>query len=447
MIFIQEQSQLESIIPKLVEKPSWGLDTETSGLDPHVNKVLAVQIGRLDDTCPEGEVYVIDARKVNLEPLRDPFFENPSIFKILHNAKFDYKMLRGSFGISLENVRCTFLAEKILSTGLMPYLTKEHKLDKVVSKRVGVPIENKEEMQKSFIGHEGDFTPGQIEYMSDDVKYLLPLYQKQIDILKPLYLMRTMKLESDVCLAFADMEFEGMKLDPKAWSDILLKNKEAAVELKKQMDELAKPHIGANLFGDIDINYASPEHFLKLLQQMNIMINSYDFVTKNEITELISKTNDDALKRVKNHPFVSLLRKWRSYNTRINNFGDSYINAIHPKTGCIHPNLWQIGTGTGRPASGESDVNPLNVPREQVYRSCFTCDPDEVVESDDFSGCESRILAHISADQKMMDIFNKGEDIHCGVATELYGVTVTKKNENKHLRTPAKALNFGGPVG
>ena len=441
LIFIKEQHELDKYLPKILEREAWGCDTETNGTDPHVNKVLSIQLGRPEQT------YVIDARRVNPAPLKETFFENDKYTKIFHNVKFDHKMMRGTFDINMERVRCTFLAEKIMTAGVVHYLSKEHKWDNVISKRLGKTIKNKEEMQKSFIGHEGDFSAAQLEYMGDDVQYSLPVYQQQAQELIKLDLVKTMILECDAALVFGDMEFEGMKLDPDAWSKIILSNKKRADELKLEMDKIAAEYIGCNLFGEIEINYASPAQMLQLLQKMGVKVNRYDFRTKEEISELVTKTDTNSLKGVKCNKFIELLREWRSTNIRITNFGDSYINAIHPLTGCIHPNMWQIGTGTGRPASGESDVNPLNVPRDQKYRSCFTCDHDELVESDDFSGCESRILAHISKDPLMLGIFNRGEDIHCGAATEIYGVPVTKKNENKHLRTPAKALNFGGPRG
>ena len=46
----------------------------------------------------------------------------------------------------------------------------------------------------------------------------------------------------------------------------------------------------------------------------------------------------------------------------------------------------------------------------------------------------------------MIDGFNSGVDFHCYVASMLFGVEVTKTNENKHLREPAKTLNFGGVI-
>jgi DNA polymerase I-like protein with 3'-5' exonuclease and polymerase domains len=437
-VLVEEQSHFERIIPRILERKTWGLDTETTGLDPHVNKVILMQIGR-----PE-KVFLIDTRKVNVAPLKESFFENKDYRKVGHNMKFDYKMMRGSFNIMLENVRDTFIGEKVLSAGLpIYYLSPQHKLDAVLRKYRVADIQNKKDMQKSFIDHVGPFSQDQLDYAGGDVEYQLPLLEKQQALMRGMGLWPTFVLECDVLPAFGDMEFEGMRLDTHQWRIILEDNKRILEELQQKLNEMAVPVLGANLFGEAWVNWGSPKQVLDVLRKMKLTYKIYNRDTKKEEEIQIDKTNDNILKMIKGVPLVDTLRDWRSYNMLINNFGEKYINAVHPITGLIHPNLFQLGAGTGRPAAGESDINPLNVPRDQRYRSCFIGDEDEVVESDDFSGCESRILAHISKDPVMTDIFRKGEDIHCGAATRLYGVEVTKKNENKHLRTPAKALNFG----
>jgi DNA polymerase-1 len=377
---------------------------------------------------------------VNIEPLR-PWVETPKIRKIGHNLKFDYKMMRGTFDMRLEGIRDTFLAEKVMSAGLTHYLSKEHKFDKVVNKWTGKVIEDKERLQKSFIGHVGDFSQEQLDYAADDT-LAYDVLKAQVPKMEELGLIPTFMLESNVCAAFGDMEFDGMKLDTTLWESIRQANMHEAAKLVEKMNAIAINYLGANLFGEVQINYGSPKQVLDLLRKMQLKVSVWDPKLKKEVVKMIDKTSDEFLKKIKGVELVDHLRNWRSLNTRVNNFGESYINAVHPRTGCIHPNMWQTGTGTGRPAAGESDVNPLNIPRDKIYRKCFICEDDEVVESDDFSGCESRILAHISQDPILLDIFKRGEDIHCAVASMLYNVTVTKK-ENKELRTPAKALNFG----
>ncbi|NDC22564.1 MAG: hypothetical protein EBZ49_00315 [Proteobacteria bacterium] len=431
MKYITDTKDVESLLPLLLKQPAWGVDTETTGLDPHTDKVTLVQIGR-----PE-EQYVIDARKVSIEPLR-PFFESHEILKIGHNLKFDYKMLKGNFKIEMEALRDSLLCEKICTAGLK---RNGFSLEDVMRGRLGIEMDK--ELQKSFIGHKGDFSKEQLEYAANDVKHLIPLMQKYVEVIKQDGLIPTMLLECNALSAFADMEFAGMRIDVEAWRELITKHTKQANEVKAKMDEYASKFLGLDLFGEVDINYGSPSQMVSLFNQMKIRVKEKDPVTGEDIFVPVKSTSDKVLKKLKDIPFVQQLKQWRGLQKRINTYGEPFLKAIHPTTGMIHPNMWQIGTDTGRPASGESDVNPLNIPRENDFRHCFVCFENEVVESDDFSGCESRILAEISGDQKMIEVFQKGEDIHCAVASDIYGVEVTKNNEHKKLRTPAKTLNFG----
>jgi DNA polymerase I len=108
--YITRQEEVRELLPVLMSKPAQGLDTETTGLDAHVDKVILMQIG------DEHQQYVIDTRKVNVEPLK-PWFESEEHKKIGHNLKFDYKMIRGSFSIKVEAMRCTYLGERLLVVG------------------------------------------------------------------------------------------------------------------------------------------------------------------------------------------------------------------------------------------------------------------------------------------------------------------------------------------
>ena len=430
---IQEQSQMEGILTELMKYDAWGFDTETTGLSAHHDKVIAVQLGR-----PEGG-YIFDTRKVNIEPLR-VFFEDEKIKKIGHNLKFDYKMMKGSFGIDVEGLRCTYLAEKVLNAGRK---YRGFGLEDVVLQELGVQLDKT--AQKSFIGHKGAFTPVQIAYMADDVKYLLPLYKEKTKQLMNDGIANVFLIETGAIPAFGDMEYAGMILDTVNWKKVMDDNIIKRAELKVKMDEIASQYMGFDLFGEAAINYDSPEQVLKLFQLMRIKVPVMDR-DGNKSFIPIQNTNKQSMKGIRHIEIVKLIEAYRSYGVRINTFGQPYIDAVDPKTGAIHPDLWQIGTETGRPAAGDSAVNPLNVPSDNRYRHCFIGGPDEVVESDDYSGCESRILAHISGDPILQKIFLDDKDIHCEVASMMYGVPVTKDNENKKYRKPAKALNFGWSV-
>lgn len=435
MRYITEQSELPDILPTLMSKPYWGVDCETTGRDYHNDQVTLLQIG--DAT----EQYVIDTRVVNIEPLR-PFLEDPEYRKIGHNLKFDYKMLKTNTGITLEGIKDTFLADKIINNGKKQ---QGFGLDDVLKNNMGVEMDKT--LQKSFINHKGPFSQAQLAYAAKDVEHLPELLIKhQLKDLRKEGLLDTFVLESNCVACFADMELHGLLLDKEKWMGVAERNYKKAQELIEQMDMYAGQYWEKDIFGKVEINYGSPDQVVELLNKMKVTYKERDKKT-GEVVELpITSSKDEILKKISNSPIVPLLQDYRSYMVLYNTFGKTFVDAIHPKTGRIHPDFAQIGTETGRPASGKSPVNMLNIPREKAMRNSFIAPPDYLIETDDYSGCELRILAHLSQDPKLCGALRRGEDLHCYVASTLYGVKVTK-TENAHLRTPAKSLNFGRPKG
>jgi ribonuclease D len=248
--FITSQAEVDSLLPKLMAKKTWGWDAETTGLDPHINEVILAVIGR-----PE-EQYVIDTRKVSIEPLR-PFFESEEHKKIGHNLKFDYKMFKGSFGIDVETMRCTYLASRIYDNGRR---FNGHGLEDVLHRVLGVTIDKA--LQKSFIGHKGDFTGDQIRYAATDVTHLLPLAQKFSSMIQADNLQNVWLLECAVMPCFGDMEFAGVHFDVKGWQKVMETNLAEAEKCKKRLDEIAINVFQPDLFGNVDVNYRSPDQCL-----------------------------------------------------------------------------------------------------------------------------------------------------------------------------------------
>lgn len=69
----------------------------------------------------------------------------------------------------------------------------------------------------------------------------------------------------------------------------------------------------------------------------------------------------------------------------------------------------------------------------------------------DFSAIEARVIAHLAGEQWRAEVFEKGGDIYCASASQMFGVTVEKNGINGHLRQKGKiaelALGYGGSVG
>lgn len=434
-IYIERNSQLDSIVPDIMSTKAWAVDTETTGLCHIRNKPILLQIGR-----PEVQ-YLIDLRKVRIEPLRE-FFEREDYFLVGHNLKFDYKMLKAHHDIRMENLRDIYLGEKILLNGKQDWGFKLHDLMKKYLKK-----EKDLESQKSFVNHTGPFTERQLNYAASDVSEILLIQKAQTQKIKEDGLYQTYLLECNCIGCFGDMEIHGVRLDKEKWAEIADNNLKKAEAIKEEMDRFARMvDWPQDLFGNVDINYNAPEQILNLLRKMGVKVKQ----TRRDGStheELISGTNKKILKKVLHHNIVQKVIEYRKLTKRYGTYGYNFIDAIYPETGRIHCDIKQLGAETGRITSGEKkydrkmQVNLLNIPRDKEMRHCFLAqDDDYVVETDDYSGAELRIWAHISQDPALVDAFNKNIDVHCMVASKLYGKTVEKSDP---LRTPAKSLNFG----
>ena len=69
----------------------------------------------------------------------------------------------------------------------------------------------------------------------------------------------------------------------------------------------------------------------------------------------------------------------------------------------------------------------------------------------DFSAIEARVIAWLAGEQWRLDVFEKGGDIYCASAAQMFRVPVEKHGVNGHLRQKGKiaelALGYGGSVG
>ncbi len=69
----------------------------------------------------------------------------------------------------------------------------------------------------------------------------------------------------------------------------------------------------------------------------------------------------------------------------------------------------------------------------------------------DFSAIEARVIAWLAGEKWRIDVFQKGGDIYCASASQMFNVPVEKHGVNGHLRQKGKiaelALGYGGSVG
>lgn len=431
--FTKDAQEAYEIAKKIrSEEKVIGHDCETTGLDPHTDKVILTSISTRNHT------YLIDNRDPRTLEAQRELLEDEKIGKLGFNHLFDYVMNKGTCGIEIENSWDLFLGEIALTNGIQ---YDGRNLAAVTKKYLGK--ERDKSLQKSFINFKGEFTPAQLQYAAEDTDDLFGIF----DVMRPKIvsegLLPTWRIENEVIPCFGDIQFYGQKISVPAWLEIMAQNK---IDLKKAMGELDNfygqvyPENTQAMFdfmpateeiiSRLDVNYASPAQILWGLQMLGVTVDG----------ETIRDTSKDTQKKIQHLPVIIALGGYRRAKRAIDAYGQNFLDAIHPKTNRIHPMMWQWGTDSGRP-SGRGGINVLNLPRDKRYRHAFCTDDDRMISTVDFSGAELRIMADQSGDQFMVDGFNSGVDFHCFVV----GLLFNKKNVDKKdpLRQPVKTLNFG----
>lgn len=203
------------------------------------------------------------------------------------------------------------------------------------------------------------------------------------------------------------------------------------------------------------INWSSQKQVIPLFELLGINVETFDKKTKQKKKSIEA----NILKPQKNDfPIIPIFLEYQEAAKVVSTYGQNWLNAINPKTGRIHADFHSIGTDTARVSSGGGvwKLNMQNLPHDPETRACFTSEEGNAWLSADYQSQESRIIASVSKDEKMIDLFEHGcGDVHSLVAYMSYPNIIprdTKIEDIKKLyhnwRQKAKsiefAINYGG---
>jgi DNA polymerase-1 len=154
-------------------------------------------------------------------------------------------------------------------------------------------------------------------------------------------------------------------------------------------------------------------------------------------------TKESELEKLRDlHPIVPLLFEYRELSKLLS----TYIDAIPPLLDGddrLHSNFISSGSTTGRMASNNPNLQniPIKSDLGKAIRGAFIAEKSFKLCSFDYSQIELRIAAFLSGDEKLIDIFKKGEDVHTSVASFVFKVPLTEVTPT--MRRQAKVINFG----
>jgi len=154
-------------------------------------------------------------------------------------------------------------------------------------------------------------------------------------------------------------------------------------------------------------------------------------------------TKQSELQKMKDlHPIIPLILEYRELSKLVSTYIEP-IPKMVDKGGRLHTHFLQMGTTTGRMASQNPNLQNIPVSSEngKVIRKAFLAPKHYKLVAFDYSQIELRIAAFLSGDEKLIQIFKSGEDVHTSVAAAVFGVP--KEQVDREMRRKAKVINFG----
>ena len=156
------------------------------------------------------------------------------------------------------------------------------------------------------------------------------------------------------------------------------------------------------------------------------------------------RTDQETLERLAGlHPIPRLVLEIRKLAKLTSTYTDKLATLISPKTGRVHTSYNQAITITGRLSSSDPNLQniPIRDPEGREIRRAFRAEDGHVLISADYSQIELRLMAHFSGDERLLQAFAAGQDIHAATAAAIAGVPI--EQVDGEMRRRAKVVNFG----
>ena len=427
---ILNEKDLEKLIKNLNEKSSIAVDTETSSLNPLEADLVGVSF-----CCSSNEAFYIPVGHKNIKGLKKetvikkikPILEDPSIKKIGQNMKYDYIIFKNN-GIEVEPIEDTMLLSYTLDAGNnrhnMDTLSELHLGHKTISYKELVGT-GKKKLNFSDINLE-DAT----KYAAEDADVTLRLYNILLDRVSNEKLNKIYDVfEKPMIKLLSKLEMNGIKVD-----DMYLKklSKKFEEKIKKIEKEIYK--ISGKVF-----NIGSPKQLGEIIYN-DLKIAKLKKTRKGSLATSAKILEDLALT---GHKFPNLILEWRQLSKLKSTYTDALQDHVNKKTKRVHTSFLLAATNTGRLAS--SDPNLQNIPIKTAdgkeIRKAFIAEKNNILISADYNQIEMRILADIADVKELKKAFKENQDIHSLTASQVFGVPISKVNDD--YRRKAKAINFG----
>ena len=425
---VENQEDLKKLCDYFFTKQILSLDTETTS-----TSAIDAELVGLSFAVKEFEAFYVPIPANREEALKivnifKPLYEDPKILKVGQNLKYDLEVLR-NYGIELKGKMWdTMIAHYLIQPELrhnMDYMAEIYLNYQTI--HIDELIGPKGKNQKSM----RSLLPSQVyEYAAEDADITLRLKNKLEPELKKYDCEKLFyEIEMPLMPVLAEMEMNGVCLDTQSLAETSKQFTNRMNEIEARIFELAGQQF----------NIASPK------QVGEILFDKLKIVEKAKKTKTGQYvTSEEVLQQLKNkHEIVADILEHRGLKKLIGTYIDALPKLINPSTGHIHTSFNQTITATGRLSS--SDPNLQNIPIRgedgKEIRKAFIPEPGCLFFSADYSQIELRVMAHLSQDPQMIEVFREGKDLHAATAANIYKKPIAEVTRDE--RTKSKRANFG----
>ncbi|MCX6747514.1 MAG: DNA polymerase, partial [Candidatus Nomurabacteria bacterium] len=236
------------------------------------------------------------------------------------------------------------------------------------------------------------------------------------------------EIEKPIIPIIKKMEEHGILIDQKYFKNL-------AEEYHAELDKLT---IKIYKMAGSEFNINSPKQLGEVLfEKMGIKNTKKRNASGNLSTKIsvLEELEED------NHIITEII-SYRELQKLLSTYID-VIPAMVGIDGRLHAKFLQAGSSTGRFSSTDPNLQNLPIKTElgKRIRNGFTAQKGYKIVAFDYSQIELRVVAMLSGDKKMTEIFKEKKDIHSGVASFVFGVSIDKVDSE--MRRKAKVINFG----
>jgi len=333
-----------------------------------------------------------------------------------HDVKYTQKILLEMGSTKLPPVG----HDVLIGAFLLNSLRREQTLTELASADTGYDGSSFEDLDHSEL----------ISRAPEVIAVIKSLYDSQTKEIKGIPKLTTLAsdIEWPVIPVLAHMEHDGIKLD----TDYLIK---FADEINDLVSDYEQQIYG---YADQEFNISSPSQLADILfDKLKLPAQG---VKKGKTGYSTAAKELDKLRGL--HPIIDLITQYREVTKLKNTYIDTLPTMVDSESR-LHTTFNLTTAQTGRLSS--TDPNLQNIPTRtdlgRRIRTAFVAGEGKKLVSADYSQFELRLAAVLADDKELIEMFNRGADIHATTAAQIY--ERDPEDVTKQMRRAAKVINFG----